>query len=72
MNNDKHHCAINLRQLCIGYFIYSIGIKVLTLPSALAAGAGNWAWVSAILGVGFECLLVLAATLLLKFTDNRN
>ncbi len=70
--NNRHHQAINLRQLCFGYFLYSTGIKVLTLPSALASGAGNWAWVSALLGVVFELALVVIASLILKFTDNQN
>ena len=71
MKNDRQHQNINLRQLCIGYFLYSISIKVLTLPSALANGAGNWAWVSAILGIIFELCLVVIASLILKFTEPR-
>ena len=71
MHKD-HHQAINLRQLCIGYFLYSISIKVLTLPSILANGAGNWAWLAALLGVIFEITLVIVASLILKFTDHRN
>ncbi len=70
--NNRHHQAINLRQLCLGYFLYSTAIKVLTLPSALATTAGNWAWVSALLGVVFELVLVVIASLILKFTDNQN
>lgn len=71
MNNIEKHKAINLRQLCTGYFLYSIGIKVLTLPSALTHSAGNWAWVSALLGVVFELLLVAVASLILKYTDTK-
>lgn len=70
--NPQHHQSINLRQLCIGYFLYSTCIKVLTLPSALASSAGNWAWLSAIIGVIFELLLVVLSSLILKFTDNQN
>lgn len=72
MNNDKHHQNISLRQLCIGYFLYSISLKVLTLPSSLAHGTSNWAWLSALLGVIFELALVLSASLILKFTNNCN
>lgn len=72
MNQDNHHQNINLRQLCIGYFLYSTSIKVLTLPATLANGAGNWAWVSAIIGVIFELCLVIIASMILKYTDNRN
>ncbi len=72
MENIKRHQVINLRQLCLGYFLYSISIKVLTLPSTLAKGAGNWAWLSALLGIVFELVLVIVASLILKFTDNRN
>lgn len=69
----KHnHQAINLRQLCTGYFLYSTCIKVLTLPAELANTAGNWAWVSAILGVIFELVVVLLASLILKFTNNQS
>ena len=68
---NKHaHQAINLRQLCIGYFLYSTSIKVLTLPAALASTAGNWAWLSAILGVIFELMLVVAASFILRCSDN--
>lgn len=67
----NRHQSINLRQLCIGYFLYSISIKILTLPSALAQGAGGWAWLSAGLGVAFEIATVALATLILKFTDSR-
>ena len=70
--NTKRHQNINLRQLCIGYFLYSTSIKVLTLPSALANGACNWAWLSAILGVIFELVMVAVASLILKFTNNQN
>ena len=69
---DRKHQAINLRQLCLGYFLYSISIKVLTLPSILANDAGNWAWVSAILGTLFEICLVAIASLILKFTNRQN
>lgn len=69
---DRQHQAINLRQLCIGYFLYSISIKVLTLPSILTNSAGNWAWISAMLGVIFEIALVVVASLILKFTDRQN
>lgn len=72
MHTDKKHQNINLRQLCLGYFLYSISIKVLTLPSALANGAGNWAWVSAIIGVIFELCLVMLASIILKHTDNHH
>ncbi|MCQ2381869.1 MAG: hypothetical protein MJ054_01045 [Clostridia bacterium] len=70
MSKIKRHQNINLRQLCIGYFLYSTSIKVLTLPSTLASGAGTWAWVSALLGVVFEIGLVAIATLILKFNSN--
>ena len=70
MNNINQKQAINLRQLCIGYFLYSIGIKVLTLPSALITTAGNWAWVSALLGVLFELTLVFIACLILKYLQS--
>lgn len=70
MKKDQHQ-AINLRQLCIGYFLYSVCIKVLTLPSELASTAGNWAWVSAIFGTVFELVMVLVASLILKFTNNQ-
>ena len=69
MTNQHRHQDINLRQLCTGYFLYSIGIKVLTLPSALANTAGNWFWLSALLGVAFEIGLVILASLILKFCD---
>lgn len=72
MDKTNHHQNINLRQLCIGYFLYSISIKALTLPSALVSGAGNWAWLAAILGVAFELFLVVIASIVLKFTDNQN
>lgn len=72
MTNNKRHQDINLRQLCTGYFLYSIGIKVLTLPATLANQAGNWAWVSAIIGVVFEIALVLIASLILKFTKTHH
>lgn len=71
MRNVDRHKAINLRQLCSGYFLYSIGIKVLTLPSALTYTAGNWAWVSALIGVVFELLLVAGASLILRYTDTK-
>lgn len=63
MNN---HQSISLRQLCIGYFLYSTSIKILTLPAALAQGAGGWAWLSALLGVVFEVATVALATLILR------
>lgn len=66
MNKQNRNQAINMRQLCTGYFLYSIGIKVLSLPSALAQTAGNWAWLSALLGVVFEIVLVMLASLILK------
>lgn len=69
--SQHNHQAINLRQLCIGYFLYSISIKVLTLPSALASTAGNWAWVSALIGVAFELLGVALVSIILKFTTNQ-
>ena len=72
MEKTNHHQALNLRQLCISYFIYSISIKVLTLPAQLSTSAGNWAWLSTLLGIIFELLLVIAASLILKFTDNQN
>ena len=72
MNNDKNHQNINLRQLYIGYFLYSISIKVLALPSMLAKGTGNWAWLSATLGVVFEICLVIVASLILKTTNNNH
>lgn len=72
MSNYQNHQAINLRQLCTGYFLYSIGIKVLTLPSALAQTAGNWAWASALIGVIFECILVLIASLILSKCDKQS
>ncbi len=72
MNNYQNHQAINLRQLCTGYFLYSIGIKVLTLPSALAQTTGNWAWLSVLLGVIFELVLVFIATLILKKYDKQS
>jgi len=72
MDKTKRHQAINIRQLCIGYFLYSVSIKVLTLPSALAHGAGNWAWLSAILGIVIELCLVAVASLILKFTNREN
>ncbi len=71
MRNVDRHKAINIRQLCTGYFLYSIGVKVLTLPSALMHTAGNWAWVSALIGIVFELLLVAGASLILKYTDNQ-
>ena len=70
--DTKHHQNINLRQFCLGYFLYSTSVKVLTLPSALVNGAGNWAWLSAILGVICELVLVAVASLILKFTNNQN
>ncbi|MCM1404057.1 MAG: hypothetical protein NC133_00910 [Prevotella sp.] len=70
--NNRHHQAISLRQLCFGYFLYSTSIKLLTLPSGLASATGNWAWVSALLGVIFELVLVAIASIILKFTDNQN
>ncbi len=71
MDKNKSHQNLNLRQLCIGYFIYSISVKVLTLPSMLANGADGWAWLAALLCVLFELLLVVIASLILKFTDNK-
>lgn len=67
----KRHQSINLRQLCIGYFLYSTSIKILTLPSLLAQGAGGWAWLSAGLGVLFEIITVALATLILKYSDTQ-
>ncbi len=67
----KRHQNINLRQLCIGYFLYSTSIKVLTLPSTLAQGTGNWAWLSALLGIIFEMVLVILASYLLHYTTNQ-
>lgn len=64
--NKNQNQNINLRQLCTAYFLYSISIKVLTLPSALANTAGNWAWLSALIGVSFEIALVIFASLILK------
>lgn len=72
MDKTNQHQNINLRQLCIGYFLYSISIKVLTLPAALSSSAGNWAWLATVLGVIFECALVLIASLVLKFTNQQN
>lgn len=72
MDKTKQHQNINLRQLCIGYFLYSISIKTLTLPSALANGAGNWAWLAAIFGIIFELGLVIVASIILKFTNQQN
>ena len=69
MSDFHQHQDINLRQFCTGYFLYSISIKVLTLPSALATAAGNWAWVSAGLGILFEILLVALACLILKSNE---
>ena len=67
--NKNQNQNINIRQLCTAYFLYSIGIKVLTLPSSLANTAGNWAWVSALIGVTLEIVLVLLASLILKRCD---
>ena len=64
--NKNCHQTINMRQLCTGYFLYSISIKVLSLPSALANTAGNWAWVSALLGILFEITLVGIASIILN------
>ena len=64
--NKNQNQNINLRQLCTAYFLYSISIKVLTLPSALANTAGNWAWLSALIGVSCEIALVILASLILK------
>ena len=64
--NKNQNQTINIRQLCTAYFLYSIGIKVLTLPSSLANTAGNWAWLSALIGVIFEVALVILTSLILK------
>lgn len=72
MSNYKQHQAINLRQLCTGYFLYSIGIKVLSLPSLLAQNAGGWSWLSALLGVFFEIVLVFIACFILKRHDKQS
>ena len=65
----NRHQNINLRQLCICYFLYSTSIKFFTLPSTLAAGSGNFAWLSALFGVIFELITVAIACLILKFTS---
>ena len=70
--NNKQHQNIDLRQLCLGYFLYSISIKVLTLPAMLTRDAGNWAWLSALLGTLFELVMVVLASLLLKFVPRQN
>ena len=57
---------INTRQLCIFYAIYSLSIKILALPSILAAGAANFAWAAALIGIAFEILTVMLATWLLR------
>jgi hypothetical protein len=44
---------------------------VISLPSLLANGAANFAWVSALLGIVFEFILVLIAVLIVKHFRNR-
>lgn len=68
MNTHEH---INLRQLCLGYFLYSISLKIMALPSLLATGAGNLAWLVALLGSVLEVVLVFIATRLIKHLDQR-
>ncbi len=63
---------INIRQLCIFYFIYSLSIKLLSLPSILAQGSGNLAWMSALIGISFEIITVFIATLLLRLLKNKS
>lgn len=65
------HEYINLRQLCICYFLYSISWKIMTLPSTLAHGSGNLAWLVALIGSVIEVALVFVATRLLKHLNNR-
>lgn len=67
----NQHQSINLRQLCLGYFIYSTSVKLLTLPATLVQGSGNWAWLATLLGVAVELLLVGIATMILRWVDTR-
>jgi hypothetical protein len=56
---------ITARQLCIVYAIYSLAVKVISLPSLLYSAAGNLAWLAAAAAAAVEVLLVFIATLFL-------
>ncbi|MCL2570307.1 MAG: GerAB/ArcD/ProY family transporter [Firmicutes bacterium] len=62
---------ISTRQLIIFFCIYSFSIKFLTLPQLLSRGAGNDAWISALVGTIIELLLIwLVLNVLVKGRDS--
>jgi hypothetical protein len=63
---------ISTRQLIIFYFIFSFAIKFLLLPQFLAGTAGKDLWISAIIGVAKELVVLWVVLVVMAMDKDRD